>query len=148
MHKWAFLRELMASLGGGDWKPYVYETDPIALDAAGNLTRDFTLSFTDAKAFIWTAGLYKTDLQVVQNGTDIVFGGALIKFDEIGGFGQAGKGSFSLDALFSRGGTSGEPRELPYPVAFKGSTTIAGNLKNKTAGALNITLSFIGVRKY
>lgn len=148
MHKWAFIESLIQRLGGGDWKPYAYSSLVITMDAAANITREFSVQLTDAKRFLWMAGLYQTNVGAVMAGTDATYGGALIKFDEVGGFGQMGKGSIPLESFFSRGGLNGEPRELPYPVAFEGAGTIAGTLTNKTGAAMDIQLTFIGIRKY
>lgn len=149
MHKWAFLREMIAQLGGGTWKPFTYNSDLLALDAAANVTRQFNVPLTDAKGFIWCEALYKCDGASVNAGTDVLFGGLTIQFDEGGGFGQLSKTAGPIESYFGRGGISGGAKELPYPVVFGGgTTTISGTLTNKTGGALNVYLSFIGVRKY
>jgi len=148
MHRWEFLRQMCEALGGGNWKPYAYESSVIALDNANSKTLDFTVPLTDAKKFIWTDGMYHSDVAGVAAGNDQTFGGALIKFDEAGGFGMLGKGYFSIEAFFGRTGVSGGPRELPIPVTIEGGGTIGGNLSNKVAGANNITLTFIGLRQY
>lgn len=155
-NNWPFLLELMNKLGGGVWKPYTYNSEPIVMDAVANVTPTFSVPLNDGKGFIWTHGLYKSNVAAVNNGTDTLYGGALIVFDEAGGFGQMTKKPGPIETFFSRGGICGGPLELTYPVAFNAgpsasggnSTTIAGTLTNTSGGAQTIYLSFIGLRRY
>lgn len=148
MHKWDVVERITQRLGGGIWKPYTYESDEIALDTTSNLTRQVTIQLVDGQPFIWLSGLYKSSVAAVMAGTDVLFGGVAIKFDELAGHGQGGKSWQTADAFFSRGGTSGEPRDLPYPLTFAGVGVIAFEVQNRAGAAQNARFSLIGVKRY
>lgn len=146
--RWEFVQKMIDSLGGGTWKPYCYESDLVSLDTSSNITRPVTIQLVDGKPFIWLSGLYKSSISAVMAGTDVVYGGIAIKFDELAGQGQGGKSWQTADAFFGRGGTSGQPRDLPYPLVFSGTGVIALEVQNRHSAAQDVRLTFIGVKKY
>lgn len=145
----AELQALMNRLApGAAWKPYVLQPDPVVMDNGASKEKNWTVTMVDGRAFIWAAALAKCDNAAVMAGTDTIWGGVDIKFDEAGGFGSVGKTWFMLESLFSWGTQGAPPRELPCYVSLEKKDTLAGSLLNRTGGNLTVELCFIGVKAY
>lgn len=138
---------LMIERAGGRWLPYAYESKLLVLDNADAKVVTQEIELADSKGFIWAGGMYKTNMASLQAGTDILYGGLSIKFDGASNYGQLGKESFTLDAMFSRGGTSGDVRALPIPLLIEDRSTIGFEITNRTGLAVNLRLTFIGAKR-
>jgi len=145
-NRWEFLQAMMAANGGGIWKPYVYTTGELTLDNSTLVTIPFSVTLQDSKPFIWTDTLYATNNGTVQGGNDGLYGGLLLKFDEQGGFGQGGNAAFMSRSLV--GNADLGPRELVFPLVFKGNETMSGSLTNVAGTTIKVRIDFIGLKRY
>lgn len=146
--RWQFLKQLIAELGGGIWRPYTYCPDDVVLTNVGaGLVQSFSLNVKDARPFIWTDAMFTTNNAAVQSGVDTLNGGILIKFDPENGIGQGGNKYVPLRSLFGVGNSAEGPRELVYPIVIAGNDTLAGSLQNISGGNVTVMLSFIGLKR-
>lgn len=146
MNRWEYLDNLIARAGGGTWVPYILDAPVVALDNATKKVQPFSALMKDSQPFIWTDSLYSTDNATVQSGVDTLQGGVLVKFDQTAGVGTGGNDAWPISAIF--GLASRGPREVPRPVLIQGTNTpMAGSLTNQTGGAVNVYLTFIGLKR-
>ena len=148
MDRATYIDQLIASAGGGNWKPYAYAFDPVTLNTTDKVTQPASISFTDNKPFIWDEGLYSTDVTAVQAGTDLTHGGVLIKLDEVSGLGQGGQGFFSIEAMFGRAGITGGAKKLARPLLIGGTGKFMLELQNLVAATIVVRLTLIGLKRY
>lgn len=96
--------------------------------------------------FIWLDGIYSTDNNTVQPGTDTTHGGATILLQPSSGNKKIMSDPVPISHLFRQIGVSTGPKLMHYWSRFEKGSTVTLDITNLINATVKMRLTFIGIK--
>jgi len=114
-------------------RPFTFSD--VAVVGAGGTT-PITFQVANGVDFVWCKGLYGSTIATVQNGTDVLFGGAIITIEyTTGGNVQFQSKPAPINHWFGTMGLGNGPVLVSTPMRFVNNSTIILSLSDAPGGA-------------